>query len=883
MATPAAATPFPNYVQMRQPLPRRAWYVLRAISLALALAEVVVCFVDRSLGLTIFWGFFIPILPLLFFVAPGAWRNVCPMATLNQLPRLQRFTRGVKPPDWLRRYGFVISVVLFLSIAATRKVVFNDNAIALGVLLLAALGSAFFGGYVFNGKSGWCSSICPLLPVQKIYGQTPIVVLPNAHCDPCVGCAKNCYDFNPRVAMLADLYDDDPQYGAIRRLFVGAFPGFIVAFYIVPSPPAISALEMYGRFLLAMGATAGLFLAISSVVALRPNRLTALWVAGALNIYYWYNADRFAKQLHTSFGLAYADGFVWTVRAAVLLLTLVWLARTYRKELRFVQLTGASAPQIAVAPAGVAAAQRQSASGQPEVTIDPEGKRVVAGVGRTLLDVIESSGMKIEAGCRMGMCGADPIAVTGGMENLSAIREDERSTLERLGLADNVRLACCAKVRGPVTVSLETSRSAGPSQSSEVGFRVDPEVKRVIVIGNGAAGITAADHVRRRHPECEISVITGEPHHFYNRMAIERLIYGRSAMQGLYLLPESWYEEHRIDCLLNTRVRAIEREAQEVVLGTGERLPYDRLILATGSAAAVPPIEGAELAGSFVLRSADDAIQIRRYAQERDCRRAVVAGGGLLGLEAAHALERLGLRVTVLERGSALLRRQLDARGSAFLQDYLERLGLEILLSAETAAVEGDGHVQSVRLTDGRTLPCDIFLAAAGITPNVELARRAGLAVNRGVLVDESMCTSDPHIFAAGDVAEFDGQIYGLWPTACDQAEVAAANAVGGHKRFTLTTPVTMLKVVGVDLLSVGRFTRESRGDLAVAQIGDTPAGTHTYRRLLISEGKIVGGILLGFPRDAQSLTAAVREQRDVSDVLEELKAGNWDVLTADA
>src|SRR5262249_22303621 len=173
------------------------------------------------------------------------------------------------------------------------------------------------------------------------------------------------------------------------------------------------------------------------------------------------------------------------------------------------------------------------------------------------------------------------------------------------------------------------------------------------------------------HLGAEIHLVAREKHHLYNRMAIERLIYGRSAMSGLYLQEEAWYDDLQITTWLNTRAVSIDRAAQEVVLGTGERLPYDRLILATGSRSATPPIDGFGLPGSFVMREADDALAIRAFAQEHGAREALVAGGGLLGLEAAYALHKLGLHVTVLERSEWLLRRQLDHRGGQLLQDYL--------------------------------------------------------------------------------------------------------------------------------------------------------------------------------------------------------------------
>ena len=201
-------------------------------------------------------------------------------------------------------------------------------------------------------------------------------------------------------------------------------------------------------------------------------------------------------------------------------------------------------------------------------------------------------------------------------------------------------------------------------------------VERVVVVGNGIAGITAADYVRRNHPECSIDVVADETHELYNRMAITRLIYGRSAMQGLYLNPDTWCESRSITLWLNTRAQAIDRSAREVSLGTGERLGYDRLIIATGSSSFVPSIAGWGTPGTFVLRSADDALEIRAFAQLQGARRAVVAGGGLLGLEAAYALHKLGLATTLLERSDRLLRRQLDERAAELLNRYIEGLGI---------------------------------------------------------------------------------------------------------------------------------------------------------------------------------------------------------------
>jgi NADPH-dependent 2,4-dienoyl-CoA reductase/sulfur reductase-like enzyme/ferredoxin len=565
------------------------------------------------------------------------------------------------------------------------------------------------------------------------------------------------------------------------------------------------------------------------------------------------------------------------VRGIAIALAAGWVLRTYAKERAF----AAQAAAPAVKPlAALAAASRSMAShralrsGAPEVTFAPEGKRVVAKPGMTLLEAAEAGGLPIESGCRMGVCGADPVCVTDGMEHLSAISDDERSTLERLGLADNTRMACCARVQGPVTMSLEPEQPQKPSLSRIANFSFDRSIERVVVLGNGIAGVTAADHVRRRHPLAQIDLVAEEPHHLYNRMGISRLIYGRSAMQGLYLNPEKWYDQHGITPWLNTRGRRIDRAAKQVHLGTGERLPYDRLILATGSRSFVPEIEGFGAPGTFALRTADDALGLRAFAQRQGAQHAVVAGGGLLGLEAAYALHKLGLRTAVLERGDRLLRRQLDARASALLQSYLEGLGLEILTDADTLALQGRGRVNQVRLADNRALPADVFLLAAGITPNAELAQDAGLAINRGVLVDERMRTEDPAILAAGDVAEHAGRVHGLWPVAVEQAEVAADNAVGGHKVYTGSVPFTMLKVVGVELTSIGRFEAQS-GDEVVAI--EEPGGR--YRKLVVEDGRVVGAILLGYSQEVAPVRTAIARGFHVGGVIDDLHAGRWHVL----
>ncbi len=314
-------------------------------------------------------------------------------------------------------------------------------------------------------------------------------------------------------------------------------------------------------------------------------------------------------------------------------------------------------------------------------------------------------------------------------------------------------------------------------------------------------------------------------------------------------------------------------------LATGDTLPYDRLILATGSSSASPPVAGFGRPGSFVLRSAADAMQIRAYAQEHGGREAVVAGGGLLGLEAAHSLHELGLRVTVLERGGRLLSRQIDEYCSELVDAHFARIGMQVLYRAESESLDGEDRVRGVTLKDGRTLRCDVFLAAVGIRPNVELARQAGITVNRGVVVNDRMETSAPGVFAVGDVAEHGGQVFGLWPIAAKQGEAAAVNALGGNLELTSEVPATILKGVGLDLFSIGRPAAQP-GDQVVVDEDPDPAAP-SYRRLVLSGGRAVGGIVLGnHPEVVAAVTAAVKNRAEVPPAqIAELRRGNWGLL----
>lgn len=395
-----------------------------------------------------------------------------------------------------------------------------------------------------------------------------------------------------------------------------------------------------------------------------------------------------------------------------------------------------------------------------------------------------------------------------------------------------------------------------------------------VIAGNGVAGVTAAQAIKQADSAAEVHILGAEPYPYYRRPLLWEFIAGQTEQDALYFRPPAWYAEHGIHLHLGTRATALDPASHRITLADGTTMPYDRLLLATGGHPFVPPCEGTDKQGVFTLRTLEDARAIKAHAQ--DVSTAVVIGGGLLGLETARALRTAGLHVTVVEFFPYLLPRQLDAEGADVLQSLLEAQGLQIVTAGVTEAVLGDERADGIRLKDGRTVPGELVLFSTGIRSQVALAQAAGLEVNRGIVVDQQLWTSAQDIFAAGDAAEFDGQVYGIIPAAVEQARAAAANMVApGSATYTGTIPATTLKVAGAELTSVGEsvvegeeYTHLRHADGAVGQ----------YRKLVLREGRVVGAILLNDKPRVRPVTQLIDQKVDVSAYTDRLLDDDFDL-----
>lgn len=361
--------------------------------------------------------------------------------------------------------------------------------------------------------------------------------------------------------------------------------------------------------------------------------------------------------------------------------------------------------------------------------------------------------------------------------------------------------------------------------------------KRILIVGGSIAGHTAAQAARGLDPGARVTILTDEAHSFYNRLNLTRFLNEEVKRDDLFDYKEDWYEEHGVEVLTRSRVIGLDPVKKLVVLGEGRELPYDALILAHGSSAAAPPFYSPELENVFLLRTLEDVEHI--IARAKPGSRAAVIGGGVLGLEAAQGLVKRGVATRVFELQPILMSRQLDREAGAILLGRVLAAGIECRTGASVKSIAGG----RVTLADGEVFQADPVVVSTGIRPNTDWVQRSGIHCKRGILVDDRMQTSAEGVYAAGDVVEWRGQVVGLWTNAIEQAKVAAANAAGKAAFFQGFLPVTILKCLGVPLVSIGEI-REDGGEIASEIRRDPKAGT--YRRVIFRNGAPIGGILLG-------------------------------------
>lgn len=394
-----------------------------------------------------------------------------------------------------------------------------------------------------------------------------------------------------------------------------------------------------------------------------------------------------------------------------------------------------------------------------------------------------------------------------------------------------------------------------------------PPPRRIVIVGGGIAGLSAAEAARQTSPAAEITLLSREAEPPYYRLNLTRYLAGEIEGETLPIHPRAWYADNRITLRLSAELQSIATDRHRLELRDQSSLDYDRLILAMGAHPFVPPIPGVNRQNVSTLRVRTDAeALLRQTAPGLNC---VVIGGGILGLEAAGALARHGVKVTLLEGFDWLLPRQLNPAAGERLARYVRSLGITFIAGARIKQIDGDERARGVTLATGETIPAELVLVTAGVRSNTYLARLAGLAVNHGIVVDNHLRSSDPDIYAVGDVCEHLGVSYGTWTPAQFQGRIAGMNAAGAAVTFAGIPRSNLLKVLGVDLFSIGNvhpedgsfqtFEREEEG---------------SYSSFVFRDNRLVGAVLLGDATLSATLKKLIEQQLSCADLLRQVGDG---------
>ena len=413
--------------------------------------------------------------------------------------------------------------------------------------------------------------------------------------------------------------------------------------------------------------------------------------------------------------------------------------------------------------------------------------------------------------------------------------------------------------------------SPTPQKTYITNNGISQEKMKLVLVGNGLAGMRCLEDLLDMAPDrYEITVIGEEPWGNYNRIMLSPVLSGEKTIDDIMLHPHAWYADKGIRLFAGDPAVRIDRPRKHVYTEKGEVISYDRLILATGSKPFVPPIPGSDLKGVLSFRDIYDVNSMLDYC--KTWKNAVVIGGGLLGLEAAYGLKQQGMNVTVLHLMDRIMDRQLDSKASQMLKTAIEQKGITILTAANTEGLIGEeGHVTQVKLKNGTVLDADLVVFAVGIRPNMALAQSAGLRCNRGVLVNDTMQTFDPSIYAVGECIEHRGQTFGLVEPLWGQAFICASHlAEHGSLTFKAPTVPTQLKVSGCDVFSAGDF--EPKEDFEDIVLNDEKR--QIYKRIIIQKDKVIGAVLFGDTEDGAWYAELIADQTPITSIRNKLLFG---------
>ena len=388
--------------------------------------------------------------------------------------------------------------------------------------------------------------------------------------------------------------------------------------------------------------------------------------------------------------------------------------------------------------------------------------------------------------------------------------------------------------------------------------------KNIVIVGNGAAGYYAAETVRNKDRNCAVTMISKERHLSYYRPRLSHYLGEDELGKNFFLKDEKWYRDNDIEVVLQSTVENIDVNKKTVITSNGRTVPYDSLILAGGGNCFLPDLEGSGKKGVFTLKTLDDALEIKSWMEKSQ--KAVIIGGGLLGLEAAGAMRDRGLDVTINNVSDRLMSNQLCSEAGGFLGNIVRSKGIEVILEDVAVKINGDESVKSVVFESGEEIEADIVLFSVGIRPDLKIAKDAGIECKKGILVDKQMRTNVQDVFACGDVVEMNGRGFGNWIYAMQMGKVAGANAIGENTDFKESIPMIMLNAFGTSINCIGD-TLPQQGYESVVEYD---CDEKKFKKLFFKDEKIVGGVVIGDVKSYPKIMTAINQKKNISEFKKE-------------
>ena len=884
---------FYNYLETRAKMPRIILYFLRIISFVATVQIIILLQNQPNIGNLLLWGIVMPLLPLLIFITPGLWRNICPAAILNQVSRRLKIGLKLKLGTYGRSWSYVIAIALLLMIMLITLGPIESRYSYSLVIISGLLLAAFVLGFVFEGKAGWCGTLCPMTPLERVWGSTPILNSRNGFCKTCVGCQKNCIDFNPRAAFISDLYDVEKHYQIPRALFVAALPGFMASIFAPPLVGTAFEINIIAYIVLSVS----IFQMIRAYVPISNYRLASIYNLTSFSLFYYYMMPQilnnlqalevaFNNQYFSQVAVGFTDESLSFYYIGIGAIIIIGFLISVVHELRFT-INATFPSSFKVNSDKILRSLKEFTDG---MVVKEEINDITFSIfeGQTLLSALEAAEFHIESGCRMGLCGSDPVAITENEDNLSPITPEEMDTLGRLGLLGHARLACMTTVNGSVGISMDcfSNRAKGLTdiQKSNIGWgmlevaersksnKEDPlRGKKIVVVGNGVAGMSTVQYLRKLSPGAEIIVMSNEIFGFYNRMGLMKLLENRlHSPDSMMLLPTDWYEQYQIKQMLNKRVARIDLERKLLFYGKNESVDYDFAVLALGAKSHLPDIQGVSMDGAYAVRSMEDIVEINNYIQQARVKKVTVVGGGWLGIEIAVALKKRNFEVTLVHAYEHLMNKLNNMTASTILFNFLtNQVRLNIICQSGVSRISGQSRVEKVHLTQqDKTVPSELCIFATGVDAQTDFVSKTVIRCGEnGIRINRKMQTSEEGIYAVGDCAQMLNYPVGIWGTSMEMGKVAALNIAGQPTEFNIDMCLLprILKVSNFDFRTFGKTVPGT--DDKMFEHHDMASNKY-WSVIIDANNHMVGGIFINNHAMSLSLYKAMRFRLDVSQIL---------------